>query len=271
MFAMVVLLSIIIVNACTINNDFTLGNDVTVCSGPCVYRNITNQSQFISCDNSTFCKITIFYPNDTLFFAYQDMIFNSNHFEYNITNQTNTSGTYHAKFDCYRNKGWFSTEFKFTISNATSGTPTTSGSSGGGTRSELLDYDTYMICTEVNNFIKDKTKNGVLDYNQTDLVYIKNELNNQMISIESPSIENYLKDFSQCSGFDSISYILLPDVVNATSIQIEENKPGFWDSYKYYLIFGSVLLTGIFIFEYSKRNKKKKKTEIRTVQIKNGK
>ena len=106
--------------SCTLNNEFILGEDINVCSGPWKYQNETNTTQLFDCDSSCDCRFTAVYPNQTYIVEYQPMVREGNMFSFNLTSFLtqiqNITGTYQAIQYCDRNKGFLPPiYFKFLI------------------------------------------------------------------------------------------------------------------------------------------------------------
>jgi len=152
------------------------------------------------------------------------------------------------------------------IAIAQTGNPGGSREGGGG---YILDSKS-RICSEVYNFITQRSVNGTLDYNLSDLEYIKNNLKD--INISLSEIDLYIKDYNnKCSKYKELSFFLtIPTLTDKTLDDLKNKVESytFWKQFKYWLIFGSIIGVGIFIFEHSKRNKKKKKMEVRTAPVK---
>lgn len=259
-FLLSLLFFINITLACTTDNNLVLP-DNTLCTKPgsCYYKNDTNQSQFVLCDNSVNCKITTFYPNGTLFRAYESMTFITDHFEYNIS--SDTIGTYRAKMDCYRSKGWFFREFYFTINSVASNVTTVSGGSSGGNRaSDNLDFNTYTICSSIKDFVQTrKDASGLLNYNETSLNVIKKEIDSKLFGdMKISEIEEYLKSYnSKCKSLGELYFTAM--YLTGTKLQVEEpiTSEGIWSKYKYWIIFLSIIIIGIIFFETNRRKKNK--------------
>src|SRR3990167_4160875 len=115
----ILILVIPTVLACTTNNDFTLGNDIVICSADGKYQNESNLSQYVPFDSTVSCKLSTSYENGTIIFEPRAMTLNSSHFEYNASDYINQSGNYKGIINCQRSKGYTEpVKFDFSVSLA---------------------------------------------------------------------------------------------------------------------------------------------------------
>lgn len=244
-FLLIVLL-INLVYACNTDNSFLSNEDIIICTDDCVYMNTSNYSQFIDCDDSVTCRITSFFPNGTLISAYENMSRNGTYFYYNITNYVqNITGTFYSIINCYRSIGWFDDEFSWTINAYIPASDSTGGGISGGGGVSSVDHSTYALCSNILNFLKENVKNEELNYDDSSLQDLTNKINNDIpASYNITYIDSYLKDYNdKCDTFEKVTYKV---------------KKSFWEKYKYYIIFISIIIIGVIMLEYSRRYRKKK-------------
>ncbi len=110
--------------SCTTNNDFTVGDEINICTDNCTYQNSSNLSHYIDCDDTIEGRLTAFYPNNSLIITYKSMSRNGNIYNYTLGSLT-TTGTYTGRFFFFGEKGWTKKDFTFSVSE-------TSGDDGGG-------------------------------------------------------------------------------------------------------------------------------------------
>jgi hypothetical protein len=144
MIGLMVLVCSTLALACTTNNAFTSGDNVTICSGNCTYQNETNLNDYIPCDATVSCKLTVFYPNGSAL-AYDLNMNRTQGSKFNASLDTvTTTGTYDASMTCRRNLGWWQDDFTFVISSADAPAGTL-GSGGGATHYVLTQGDSSEI------------------------------------------------------------------------------------------------------------------------------
>jgi len=148
------LILITFVNAeCQQNNEFIIGENITVCTGRCIYYNSTLRN-YQDCDDTIKCKLTTYYPNGTSLITNVDMIRNNTIYEYNFGFLTDI-GYYNSVVSCDGIKGWQDVSFDFIISN-TDGTTYGGGGATVASRIKYLDDIEFVysdLYFDFNNII----------------------------------------------------------------------------------------------------------------------
>lgn len=162
-FVLVFFLIGFITAECVDDNDFTIGDEVNICTDGCLYQNSSNQSQFLSCDSSVTCLFTAFYPNGNNIVSDGLMSINgSGTFNYSLGNSTielsNTTGIFRGYVYCYKEKGWVFNEFLFSVSTETRPI-VTSGSGFAYTRTDLTAGLSESLEREKEEILKKINKN----------------------------------------------------------------------------------------------------------------
>jgi len=131
---------------CQINNEFLIGENISVCTERCIFYNIST-SNYDDCDNSVRCELTLYYPNKTRILLAQNMSRNNTIFEYNIgIDKLTTSGYYPGVIICKSNKGWQNINLDLIINNL----PTTAGGISGGSGSSVFSRAKQLYEIELN-------------------------------------------------------------------------------------------------------------------------
>lgn len=122
--------SVGLISACSRNNAFTLGEDMKICSGDCIYQNATDLN-YVNCDSTISCFFSASYNNGTFIMNNTEGSLVDKHFEINFTKYlTNAeTGIYQGQLQCHQeNKGYTEpVNFEFSISSVTSTTSSASG------------------------------------------------------------------------------------------------------------------------------------------------
>lgn len=118
--------------------------------------------------------------------------------------------------------------------------PPSGGGGGGGIK---IDKRTYSICQDIYYFIINQTNTtGILNYNIYDLENIQKILKDKVIYISTSEINDYINNYGiKCSDF-----------LKQNNFSIIKVEPNPWDYLKYWVLFLSILSTGIIIFGYKK-------------------
>ncbi len=103
------------IQACSEYNNFLNGQDIEICSGECLYENDTNLGNYLSCDSSVSCDISLVRANGTFVFSNEQMTRDNTYFKFNATSYNLSSQVFSAKINCERSKG-FSDPIDFEVS-----------------------------------------------------------------------------------------------------------------------------------------------------------
>ena len=130
-FLLVFSLTFVSAELCQKDNDFQIGENITICTGNCTYRNPEKPEEWLNCDSSVSCKFTSFFPspNDSVMVSYEPMNLHRGYLNYSFGtfDTNNLEGIYRAKIVCDREDGGKGeVEFEWSVSG--NRTYSTSGS-----------------------------------------------------------------------------------------------------------------------------------------------
>jgi len=102
-------LSISLVSAvCQTNNDFENDDNFNICSGRCKYE--ITAGNYVDCNSSVQCYLTMSYPNTTILDFFKEMEFNhsgSEVYNYSFGDASDfPEGLYAGQINCYWDEGW---------------------------------------------------------------------------------------------------------------------------------------------------------------------
>ncbi len=127
MFLALALFLISTASACSDNNEFTIGEDIEICTGDCLYRP-SDLSDLIACDNTIFCYFSASLPNGTIIISRENMVRDSQHFKYNGTENFTQPVNYGGKVECLGGQGWADpVDFEISLMSIVSSGPAGSG------------------------------------------------------------------------------------------------------------------------------------------------
>ena len=95
---------------CQSNNDFEQTENFNICSGRCRYE--INEGNYVDCNSSIECYLSMTYPNGSIISYSQEMTFNDSNLNAEIFNYSlgNTSdfptGIYQGQINCYGTNGF---------------------------------------------------------------------------------------------------------------------------------------------------------------------
>ena len=190
----ILILLIPTVLACTLNNDFTLGNDIVICSVDGKYQNESNLSQYVSFDSTVSCKLSSSYENGTIIFEPRAMTLNSSHFEYNASDYINQSGNYKGEVTCCAVKGCKTKEFDFSVSKPDEGH-----------RSGLLpsenkfySYNNTILCEKSKPFVDQHIVEDRLIYTPLDFSSFQNQMPIYLgVGISENELRSFISNYDE--------------------------------------------------------------------------
>lgn len=195
---------------CTSNNDFIIGDDVNICTDGCIYQTEVDMTTYFVCDSSVKCKLTAFYPNNSIIVESVNMTRNGSIFNYDLGDKLGI-GIYRAVLECNRLKGFYTTDFSFTVSE----TPT----------AQTSGYSPYTNNPSSLDSIEVNYKDMLFNFNNK--IYVKTLdkygqiINVQNISIQILSNINYTSSYKKLdNGFYEISLEVPKQNTSITNLKV---------------------------------------------------
>lgn len=195
---------------CTDNNNFIIGDDINICTDGCVYQTEVDGVTYFPCDSTVKCKFTAFYSNKSTIVQDVLMTRNGSVFNYDLPNSLGV-GVYHGFISCNRDKGFYSTDFEFTISETPLATSSSSSYYIQDSKLDNIVVSFQDLLFDFNNKIYVETKDK---YNQR--VNINNLTTNILSNINYTSSYKKLDD-----GYYEITLNVPKQQVPLTYLKIE--------------------------------------------------